>query len=306
LSSIISFTLRLAVEEPIVFQSFSGFATCGVFYNLVRSVDESFAEALHSSKRLAPWSATPLLVESPSPRLVFRLVPAPSIVSASFSIMDSKLCDVFKEAVLKPDLHVDLVGSKVRVVGIAVSARKFSEMASSAEPLPRRFAVRFLTPTAFRRSIFDCCPSCPRYVEYRLKAREGLKVERPCPRASACRGMVVPLPIPSLMFRNLARIWSAFSGVRLDAHGLAEWAEDAVAVSGFPRPGIRTVRVYEHPTTSKWVAGFMGTVRFSIREEAYDEDRARAAAALLKMAELTNVGVRRTAGLGMIKLITPR
>jgi CRISPR/Cas system endoribonuclease Cas6 (RAMP superfamily) len=48
----------------------------------------------------------------------------------------------------------------------------------------------------------------------------------------------------------------------------------------------------------------MGTVRFSIREEAYDEDRAREAAALLKMAELTNVGVRRTAGLGMIKFIT--
>jgi len=305
MSYISSFTLRLAVEEPIVFQSFSGFASCGIFYSLIKSVDESFAEALHSSKRLAPWSATPLFVESPSPRLVFRVVPAPSIVGVSFSIMDGRLCEVFKEAILRPDLHVDLVNVRARVVGVAVTTRRFSDLASSAEPLPRRFAVRFVTPTAFRRSIFDCCPACPHYVEYRVRAREGRGVERPCGRATACRGMTVPLPVPSLMFRNMARIWSAFSGTRLDAEGAARWAEEAVAVAGFPKPGIRTVRVYEHPTTNKWVAGFMGTVRFSIREGAYDEGRARAAAALMRMAEATNVGVRRTAGLGMIKLIVP-
>jgi len=47
--------------------------------------------------------------------------------------------------------------------------------------------------------------------------------------------------------------------------------------------------------------GVRGTVRFSIPSELYDEERAKRASALLKMAELTNVGIRRTAGFGMIK-----
>lgn len=43
----------------------------------------------------------------------------------------------------------------------------------------------------------------------------------------------------------------------------------------------------------------------AVREGAYRERQARAAAALLKMAELTNVGVRRTAGLGMVRYAEP-
>jgi len=47
--------------------------------------------------------------------------------------------------------------------------------------------------------------------------------------------------------------------------------------------------------------GFVGTVRFSIPSELYDKEKAKMVSALLKMAELTNVGIRRTAGFGMIK-----
>ncbi|MEM2836895.1 MAG: CRISPR system precrRNA processing endoribonuclease RAMP protein Cas6, partial [Candidatus Bathyarchaeia archaeon] len=57
---------------------------------------------------------------------------------------------------------------------------------------------------------------------------------------------------------------------------------------------------------NKWIAGFMGTVRFAVKEDLYKEKYAKIAAALLKMAEMTNVGVRRTAGLGMIKYIVPK
>ena len=306
MSSITSFTFRFVVDYPVVFQSFSGFAACGVFYNLVKLVDKDLAEALHSSKRLAPWSASPFFIESPSPRFVYRVLSAPSIVSVSFSIMDGKLCDVFREAILKPDLRVDLVNVKAKVIGVAVNTYRFSDLASNAEPLPDRFAIRFLTPTVFRRSIFDCCPYCPYYVEYTVRARSGEKVEKPCKYVVQCSGMLVPLPIPSLMFRNIARIWSAFSDTHLDVQGTARWAENAIMVSGFPKLGIRTVRVYEHPTTNKWIVGFMGTVRFSIREDLYKKKYAKTAATLLKMAEITNIGVRRTAGLGMIKYIAPK
>ncbi|MEM2168004.1 MAG: CRISPR system precrRNA processing endoribonuclease RAMP protein Cas6 [Candidatus Nezhaarchaeales archaeon] len=307
MSSISSFVLRLAVEEPVVFQSFSGFAACGVFYGLIKSVDGALAEALHSSKKLAPWSASPFLIEAPPPpRIVYRSIPAPSIVSVSFSIVDGKVCEAFKEAILNLSLEVALVNVKAKIVGISVNTYEFTDMAFNADALPSRFAVKFLTPTAFRRSVFDCCPACPHYVEYRAKAKEGARLERPCGYAALCRGVNVPLPIPSLMFRNLARVWSAFSNVRLDVWGAARWAENAVTVAGFPKPGIRTVRVYEHPTTNKWIVGFTGTVRFAVREDAYKEKYAKVAAALLRMAEVTNVGVRRTAGLGMVKYVVPR
>jgi CRISPR/Cas system endoribonuclease Cas6 (RAMP superfamily) len=306
MSSISSFTLRIAVGEPIVFQSFSGFAACGLFYNLVKLVDEDFAERLHSSRKLAPWSATPFFVELPSSRIVFRFISAPSIVNVSFSIMDDRLSNVFREAILKPDLHVDLVNVKAKVIGVAVNTYRFSDLASNVNPLPSKFAIRFLTPTVFRRSIFDCCPHCPYYLEYIVRAKSDGKVEKPCKYAIRCGGMLVPLPLPSLMFRNIARIWSAFSDIRLDVEGAARWAENAIMVSGFPKQGIRTTRVYEHPTTNKWIIGFMGMVRFVVREELYREVYAKIAATLLKMAEITNMGVRRTAGFGMIKYLTPK
>jgi len=306
MSSISSFTLRIAVDDPVVFQSFSGFASCGLFYSLVKLVDEGFAGELHSSRRLAPWSATPFLLEYPSSRIVYRSIPARSIVNVSFSIMDEKLSTIFKEALFKSNLEVDLVNVKAKVIGVAINTCKFSDLASNVEPLPSRFAIRFLTPTVFRRSIFDCCQYCPYYVEYTVRVRGGEKVEKPCKYAVQCSGMLVPLPLPSLMFRNIARIWSKFSDVRLDVEGAVRWAENAIMIAGFPKPGIRTIRLYEHPTTNKWIVGFMGTVRFVVREELYNEKHARTAATLLKMAEITNMGVRRTAGLGMIKYITPK
>ncbi|MEM2240591.1 MAG: CRISPR system precrRNA processing endoribonuclease RAMP protein Cas6 [Candidatus Bathyarchaeia archaeon] len=304
MSSISSFTLRFVVEEPVVFQSFSGFAACGVFYGLVRSVDGGFAEELHSSKRLAPWAASPIFVEHPSqPRIIYRFLPAPSIASVSFTIMDGKLGDVFREAILKPDLHIELVNVKAKVIGAYVNTYKFSDIASSAEPLSLKFAIKFLTPTVFRRSVYDCCPHCPYYVEYIEAARRGEPLKKPCKYAVECRGMTVPLPIPSLMFKNLARLWATFSGVSLDVWSATRWAERAIMIAGFPKPGIRTIRVYEHPTTNKWITGFMGTVRYAIKEDLYKEKYAKIASALIKMAEITNVGARRTAGLGMIKHI---
>ncbi|MEM2622782.1 MAG: CRISPR system precrRNA processing endoribonuclease RAMP protein Cas6, partial [Candidatus Nezhaarchaeales archaeon] len=299
---ITTYTLKLVIEEPVKFQSFSGFASCGIFYNLIRSVDEGLAEELHSSKKLAPWAASPIFVEFPPPsRIVYRALPAPSIANVSFTIMDGKLSDIFREAILKPDLCVDLVNVKVKVIGVSVNTYKFSDLASNADPLPMKFAIRFLTPTVFRRSVYDCCPSCPYYVEYICVTKEGRRLDKPCKYAIRCRGTIVPLPIPSLMFKNLARLWSAFSGISLDILDLVKWIESAIVIAGFPKPGIRTIRVYEHPTTNKWIVGFMGTVRFAIKKDAYKEKYAKITAALIRMGEITNVGVRRTAGLGMIK-----
>lgn len=221
--------------------------------------------------------------------------------------MDDKLNNIFKEAILKPNIHVDfLVNFKAKVIGVSVNTYRFSDIAFNVDPLPKKFAIKFITPTVFRKSIYECCPSCPHYAEYIHAAKEGKHFDKPCKYAILCRGMTVPLPIPSLMFKNLARLWSAFSGISLDVWDAVRWVKSAIVIAGFPNPGIRTIRVYERPTTNKWIAGFIGTVRFAIKEDAYKDRHAITAATLLMMAEITNVGVRRTSGLGMIKYMKPK
>ncbi|MEM1674848.1 MAG: hypothetical protein QXI56_08270 [Candidatus Bathyarchaeia archaeon] len=164
--------------------------------------------------------------------------------------MEDKLCEAFKQAISRPELHVELINVKAKVVGVLVNTYKFSDLASSPKPLLKRFAVRFLTPTAFRRSVYDCCPSSPHYLEYLHAIKEDRRMDRPYKHAVKCMRVIVPLPIPSLMFKNLARLWSAFSGVSLDVWSATRWAENALMIDGFPKPGIWTVRVYEPPTKS--------------------------------------------------------
>ena len=87
---------------------------------------------------------------------------------------------------------------------------------------------------------------------------------------------------------------------RFDAKDYLAWVErGGIAVSGYPR-GIRTLRVYEHPTTNKWVAGFVGRVHFDLPKDSYSEKYALMTNAILRFAEHSNVGGDRTAGLGVV------
>ena len=106
-------------------------------------------------------------------------------------------------------------------------------------------------------------------------------------------------PDPYLMFRGLARLWKVFSPVRFNYSRYVEWLKKGgIVVAGIPR--LRTVRVYEHPTTPKWSVGFIGTVYFNLPEDTYDEEMARITHALLKFARYSNVGGNRTAAFGAI------
>lgn len=298
-----SFTLNLMVDEDITFQGFSGFTSFNLFHNLVRSVDDDLAEELHSSKKIVPWSATPFIAEGRSKGVIYRKLNAPSTVNVTFTIMDKELSEVFKRAVLSPNLKLELGNIKVKLINIIINILRFSDIVSSVKSLPTKFAIRFITPTAFRRTIHDCCPTCPYYKTY-LTSSEKEPINKPCSYIVRHESATIPLPLPSLMFRNLARIWSSFSDIIIDVWGAVKWAENAILVTGFP-DGIKTHRIYDDPLMNRWIVGFTGKVRFAIKEEVYDENHAKTIAALLKMAEYTNTGIRRTAGMGMIRCSKP-
>ena len=129
----------------------------------------------------------------------------------------------------------------------------------------RKFKIKFLTPCYFR------IPN----LGYRF----------------------VPLPIPQLLFRSLARLYEAY--VSSLPKEYREWLDRwGIAVSGC---NIKTEKILLK--RGLWSAGFVGDVSFSIPNDTYNEEFARITSKLLRFGEYSNVGGGRTSGLGMIRVL---
>ncbi|MEM2930782.1 MAG: CRISPR system precrRNA processing endoribonuclease RAMP protein Cas6 [Thermoproteota archaeon] len=279
-------TFRLVAEQGLRFQSFSGFAVRGVLFDFLRRVDEQLALKLHSEKALAPYSVTPVeALRGQYSSFIFNRFDGPLQAQFKICVLEPGLMNVFTQALLSSGSPtVRLVDADTPVTEVSVNQQSFEKIMEEAKPV-RRFEVFFRTPCYFRRSVQTDSPD------------PVSKAVRPPYRA-------VPLPETSLMFRNLARLWRRFSGLTFDYRDYATWVDrGGVTLAGFPR-GIRTIRVYEHPKSNKWVMGFMGAVRFSTPTDMFSEKFARFTDALMKFAEYSNIGGNRTAGFGVVKYIS--
>lgn len=278
--------LRLSVERPIVFQSFSGFASRGIFFEMLKSYDGDIASLLHSGKGLAPYSTTPILADvGRGLRIAYRHLPA-CMASFRVCLLEYELSRVFLDLLISDHPTIKLIDQDVPLVNMSVNVMEFSDFLKNAGYV-RRFAIRFKTPCFFRttpRSLFLAFPS---------------KMRSPSRRSELKRFHLFPEPV--LMFRQLVRLWRAFSTNQI--RGLEDflsWVEaGGVSISGFPR-GLRTIRVYEHPDSNKWAVGFVGRVYFNLPDDIYSKRHARIVDALLRFAEYSNLGGNRTAGFGVI------
>ncbi|MEM3523773.1 MAG: CRISPR system precrRNA processing endoribonuclease RAMP protein Cas6 [Thermoproteota archaeon] len=283
--SISQLTFRLVTEQGLRFQSFSGFAVRGVLFGSLKRVDEQLTLRLHSQKAIAPYSVMPVeVLQGQYSSFVFNGFGRPAMIRFKITVFEPNLMNVLTQALLSSGLpSVRLVEVDTVVTEIQVNQISFEKILEEAKPV-RRFEVLFRTPCYFRRSVVTDS-SNPALKNVRLPYR------------------AVPLPEVNLMFKNLARLWKRFSGMSLDYKDYISWVErGGVALAGFPR-GIRTVRVYEHPKSNKWVMGFIGAVRFSIPGDMFTEKHARFTDALMRLAEYTNVGGNRTAGFGVVKYL---
>ncbi len=128
----------------------------------------------------------------------------------------------------------------------------------------RKFRITFLTPCYFRIPNLD----------YRF----------------------VPLPLPQLLFRSLARLYEAY--VSSLPKEYRDWLDKwGIAVSGCD---IRTEKVLLKK--GLWSVGFVGEVKFSIPDDTFNEEFAMITSKLLSFGEYSNVGGGRTSGLGMIRV----
>jgi CRISPR-associated endoribonuclease Cas6 len=106
----------------------------------------------------------------------------------------------------------------------------------------------------------------------------------------------VPLPLPQLLFRSLARLYEAYVSTLPKEY--RKWLDNwGIAISAC---NIRTEKVLLKKKT--WCAGFVGDVIFSIPNDTYNENFAKITCKLLNFGEYSNVGGGRTSGLGLIKV----
>ncbi|MEM4201359.1 MAG: CRISPR system precrRNA processing endoribonuclease RAMP protein Cas6 [Nitrososphaerales archaeon] len=286
------YTFTVATDEPIEFQSYSGFAVRGLFFDLLKRVSKDKAEELHVKKRLAPYSTTPVEVLSPagSVEIIYKGLPK-GVSKFSITLLDSDLSNIFKELLCRNELtNLSLKGRECRLISLEYSRLNATKLVDEARAVDK-FAVRFRSPTYFRRTPVDVQRIFP-------TARKS-----DCAQPDLYRSH--PLPDPVLMFRSLLRLWRAFSeaSTKIPLNDFKEWVEiGGVVLSGYPR-AIRTFRVYEHPTSNKWIVGFVGEVHFSLPKDLYSEKYAKVVDALLRYGEYTNVGGGRSAGLGVIEYL---
>lgn len=281
-----SFTLKTVIvkgaSKPL---GFSGFAVRGVLYELLKSIDPMLSEELHGLKRLAPISTTPLTFEYRSGGGLKEGSIVSFRITSLLELLSVKLADYL---INNPSLSMNIKDAVARLTEVAVSTIEPKKLLENATPV-EFFAVQFRSPTFFRRSMVTrCCPSCP------VPRPKCLRLRRPR------RYRYVPFPDPYLMLRSLLRLWRKFTGVTLNYKEYVEWLLDGgVVASGYP--ALKTVRVYEHPTTPKWSVGFKGIVYFNLPEDTFDDKMARITDALLRFGEYSNVGANRTAGFGVIR-----
>jgi len=280
-----SFILRaIIIKGSLKTIGFSGFAVRGILYEMLKSIDPNLSESLHGLKKIAPISTSPITIETPSRKLNEK-----TIFSFRISTLTDELSVKIKNYLTgNMDLILKIKDAEAKPIEITVSTLDPGKAIKEAKPV-KSFSISFLSPTFLRQSLTKkCCQYCP-----------NLKIK--CPYLKQYRHYrYIPLPDPYLIFRNLLRLWRKYTGISLNHKEYIDWLlKGGIAVAGYKK--LKTVRVYEHPTTPKWSVGFIGEVMFNLPEDTYDEEMAKTTHTLLKFGEHSNIGGNRTAGFGVIR-----
>lgn len=283
---IVELRIGFTLSEPVRFQSFSGFAVRGFFFSILKKVKPELATQLHKQRTLAPYSTGPLEVRDRSRRIiVYTRWEEAAPAEVRITLLDRALADVVNKAILSGEVEaVSLAGKEFPIDEVSVSMLDFGDLIKEGEPV-NKFALVFRTPCCLRLPTGSIFPSRRATVTRKRRYRFYI------------------FPDPVLMARNLVRLWRKFSNAHFKYEDFLEWVEEGGVVASAYREGIRTRRVFEHPTTRKWVAGFTGLVQFTLPEDSFDERCARTLEALMRFAEHSNVGVGRTAGLGVVRYL---
>jgi len=256
MSDAVRVTVEFESSESKFFRMYSGAFVRGFVYWVIGRMDRIFAGKLHSSKTISPFSVTPVMHGSDP---VERLEEGEKY-TFSITFFIPEIGEALKNYLTAID-KIYFAGCENPLKRVLV---KYCDRKSFPEEPVRKFRVHFISPCYFR------IPSS----SYRF----------------------VPLPLPELMFRSLARLYSAFISEVNEEY--RDWLDSGgITVSGF---NIKTEKVLLKK--GMWSVGFTGWVNFTLPEDTYREDFAKLTSELLSFGEYSNVGGGRTSGLGVIRV----
>jgi len=215
--SFTTLTFKLLLNKDLTFNYFSGYYVRGYFYSTLKKFNSELAEKIHNSRTLAPFSSKTLTLEQQNYKyVVFKYIKNPSLASFGYSIFLKEISKEFLEYVIQED-SVTLLNEKIPLNEISVREVNWEEIVETSKPI-KKFDLVFLTPTYFRLSpiLFE---------RYETKLMLTEKKEKAPYR-------YYPLPDPSLLIRSIAKIWRAFSPVKLNLTSLISWVgAGGIAVS---------------------------------------------------------------------------
>ncbi|MEQ9715157.1 MAG: CRISPR system precrRNA processing endoribonuclease RAMP protein Cas6 [Candidatus Asgardarchaeum sp.] len=260
----------MALSDGVI-PAFTGHIVQGFFLGRLKRVSSELSKKLHDEQMIKPYAIFPL-----APERKKRLVKAGmwrvrkgDICFFGYSILDPLLEEkIFSELVSESVGKINLANLTFAVTKINLKKKNFDQLlkeeAGYDEP-PSKFSFIFHTP-----------------VQFKEKNKK----------------YPIMLPIPELLFSNLARIWNTYSDVKVDLAEFKNWVSQNV----FVRELKVVTREIDIGKAEK-IVGFKGRVSFIAKSS---DGYIRWLAVLTRFAEFSNVGNKRTRGLGVTTTNTYR
>lgn len=256
----------------------------GLFYELLQNASATKGDAVHGVEGLKPFSTALLLTERQRRAESLR---AGEELKIRFTFLDDSLYPLLARYFLStPDLSFDLVRTELTVSRILSTPQSgeewagfssFAEIYANASDSEKHFSFHFATPTFFKRG------GGPAYPD-----------------------LLVPLPLPDLVFGSLLRNWNQFAPTSfVEANLLKEICSHHVEIAHhrissqlarliFPRDD-GTYRTTTFP-------GFVGSCSFRL-VELHDQSIIQTLNALADFAFFSGVGAKTTMGCGVARRV---
>ncbi len=256
----------------------------GLFYELLQKASATKGDTVHSIDGLKPFSTTLLLNERQRRAEHIR---TGEELKIRFTFLDDSLYPLLARYFLSTlDLTFDLVRTELTVARILTTPHSgeewagctsFEDIYANASDSEKQFSFQFVSPTFFKRG------GGPAYPD-----------------------LIVPLPLPDLLFGSLLRNWNQFSASSfVEANLLKEICVHHLEVTHhrissqlarlvFPRED-GTYRTTTFP-------GFVGSCSFRL-VELHDRSIVKTLNTLADFAFFSGIGAKTTMGCGIAKRI---
>jgi CRISPR-associated endoribonuclease Cas6 len=254
----------------------------GLFYELLQQASAAKGDEVHGVEGLKPFSTALLLNERQRRAEYIR---AGEEVKIRFTFLDDSLYPLLARYFLStPDLNFDLVRTELTVARILSTPQSGEEWAgcasfegihANASDTEKQFSFQFVTPTFFKRG------GGPTYPD-----------------------LIVPLPLPDLVFGSLLRNWNQFSSSSfMEANLLREICGHHLEMTHHRITAQHARLVFprddgQYRTTT--FPGFIGSCAFRL-VELHDQSIIKTLNVLADFAFFAGVGAKTTMGFGVAK-----